>query len=49
MMGVALDRYLPGRNAMLVNEAYVVCKNNSHYKQFAVRETYVAIISDFAF
>ena len=23
MMGVALDRYLPGRNAMLVNEAYV--------------------------
>ena len=24
MMGVALDRYLPGRNAMLANEAYVV-------------------------
>ena len=23
MMGVALDRYLPGRNAMLVNEVYV--------------------------
>ena len=24
MMGVALDRYLPGRNAMLANEVYVV-------------------------
>ena len=24
MMGVALDRYLPGRNAMLANEAYVI-------------------------
>ena len=24
MMGVALDRYLPGRNAMLANEAYVL-------------------------
>ena len=24
MMGVALDRYLPGCNAMLVNEAYVI-------------------------
>ena len=23
MMGVALNRYLPGRNAMLANEAYV--------------------------
>lgn len=23
MMGVALDRYLPGRNAMLANESYV--------------------------
>ena len=23
MMGAALDRYLPGRNAMLVNESYV--------------------------
>ena len=23
MMGVALDRYLPGRNAMLANETYV--------------------------
>ena len=24
MMGVARDRYLPGRNAMLANEVYVV-------------------------
>jgi len=24
MMGVALDRYLPGSNAMLANEAYVI-------------------------
>ena len=23
MMGVALDRYLPGRNAMLVNKDYI--------------------------
>ena len=23
MMGAALDRYLPGRNVMLANEAYV--------------------------
>ena len=27
MMGVALDRYLPGRNAMLVNESYVIKAN----------------------
>ena len=24
MMGAALDRYLPGRNTMLVNEGYVL-------------------------
>ena len=24
MMGVALNRYLPERNAMLVNESYVI-------------------------
>ena len=24
VMGVALDRYLPGCNAMLVNESYVI-------------------------
>ena len=24
MMGAALNRYLPGRNAMLANEAYVL-------------------------
>ena len=24
MMGAALDRYFPGRNAMLANEVYVV-------------------------
>jgi len=29
MMGVALDRYLPGRNAMLVNESmYFYCGKN---------------------
>ena len=27
MMGAALDRYLPGRNTMLVNEAYVILLN----------------------
>ena len=27
MMGVALDRYLPGRNTMLANEAYVLKAN----------------------
>jgi len=26
MMGVALDRYLPVRNAMLVNEVYVLLR-----------------------
>ena len=28
MMGIALDRYLPGRNAMRVNEIYII--NISH-------------------
>ena len=27
-MGAALDRYLPGRNTMLANEAYVVIYAN---------------------
>ena len=30
MMGVALDRYLPGRNAMLVNDAYVINILHNH-------------------
>ena len=28
MMGAALNRYLPGRNAILVNESYVVIYAN---------------------
>ena len=29
MMGIALNRYLPGRNAMRVNEIYVIIQNGA--------------------
>ena len=34
MMGVTLDRYLPGRNAMLATKSYVIIQSNtnSRYK-----------------
>jgi hypothetical protein len=31
MMGIALDRYLPGRNAMLGNESYVIINQTIRY------------------
>ena len=37
-MGVAHDRYLPGRNAMLANEAYVI-KHKHDFFDLPIRIT----------
>jgi hypothetical protein len=43
MMGVALDRYLPERNAMLVNEAYVFSFNTQKVNQNLIKSFYYFI------
>ena len=58
MMGVALDRYLPGRNAMLANEVYVsklhigkiqIVANEIKYFQFANSHNIICVCKSIVF
>ena len=49
MMGVALDRYLPGRGAMLANEAYVLFPQCFLLSLYVYYSGIVILITPFAF
>ena len=49
MMGVAPIRYLPGRNAMLVNEAYVLFPQCFLLSLYAYYSGIVIFITPFVF
>ena len=46
MMGVALDRYLPGCYSMLANEVYV---ENRKINLFQIRQAVFSCLNNFAF
>ena len=48
-MGVALDRYLPGRNVMLANEVYVLFPQCFLLSLYAYYSGIVIFITPFAF